>query len=120
MRENKGKIDVDLGKNFLADHVDSYARKTAPSERTLCGHVDLSPRGMGSWQPKYGTAGAVQNKIADAAMIERMSFTAAAGHACGLNFHAAEHLRAHSKMAWEKEYLRDMDSRPWTVFAAAR
>ena len=35
---------------------------TQPSERSLCGHVDLSPRGMTAWQPPYGVAGTVQNK----------------------------------------------------------
>src|ERR1700726_1166833 len=83
MRENKGKIDVAAAQKFLADHVDSLTGKTEPSERTLCGHVDLSPRGMGAWQPPYGTAGAVQNKATDATMAAKLSFAAAAGHACG-------------------------------------
>jgi len=37
---------------------------------------------------EWRTAGAVQNKAADAAMIKTMTFTAAAGHACGKNFKA--------------------------------
>jgi hypothetical protein len=37
----------------MADHFDTYLKKIEPSERTLCGHVDLSPRGMGSWQQPY-------------------------------------------------------------------
>jgi len=47
MQENKGKIDVAAAQKFLADHVDSVYRKSEPSERTLCGHVELSPRGNG-------------------------------------------------------------------------
>jgi len=46
MQENKGKIDVAAAQKFLADHVDSVTGKSEPSERTLCGHVELSPRGM--------------------------------------------------------------------------
>jgi hypothetical protein len=120
MAENKGKIDVAAGQRFLADHYDTFAKKTEPSERTLCGHVDLSPRGMLPWQQPYGIAGAVQNKVSDAAMGEKLTLTAAAGHACGLHFKAADHLRRHPEFAWEKEYLRDMNSHPWATFSAEK
>jgi len=118
MRENKGKIDVAAAQKFLADHFDPLTGKTEPSERTLCGHVDLSPRGMGGWQPAYGTAGAVQNKATDATMAAKLSFTAAAGHACGRDFNAAQHLAAHPELAWQKSELRDMKAYPWTEIAA--
>ena len=42
-------------------------QRVDPDERTLCGHIERSPRGMGTWQPPYAPAGAVQNKVADAA-----------------------------------------------------
>lgn len=118
MAENKGKIDVGAGQKFLADHYDTFAGKVDPNERTLCGHVDLSPRGAKPWMPPYGIAGAVQNKVTDAAMAARMSFTASAGHSCGINFKAAEHLKKHPEFAWQREYLRDMNSHPWTTFSA--
>jgi hypothetical protein len=118
MNENKGKIDVAAAQKFLADHVDSVTRKNAPSERTLCGHVELSPRGMGAWQPAFGTAGAVQNKATDASMAAKLTFTAAAGHACGHDFVAAQHLAAHPELAWQKSELRDMKAYPWTEITA--
>jgi hypothetical protein len=120
MAENKGKIDVTLAEQFLADHVDSFSGKTEPSERTLCGHVDLSPRGMGSWQTPFGTAGAVQNKATDTQMAAKMEFTAAAGHACGMDFLAAKHLQQHPEQSWEKPELRDMKAYPWTTIAAQK
>jgi Phospholipase B len=120
MAENRGKIDVAAAERFLADHFDTYQKKNEPNERTLCGHVDLSPRGSLPWQPPYGVAGAVQNKAADAAMAERLSFAAAAGHACGLDFKAAEHLRRHPEFDWQKKYLKDVPARPWTVFEGAK
>ena len=120
MAENKGKIDVPAAQRFLADHYDTFARKNDPNERSVCGHVDLSPRGMPPWQPPYGIAGAVQNKVADASMAEHMSLTASAGHSCGIHFKAPRHLRLHPEFSWQKEYLRDMNSRPWTTFAIAR
>lgn len=120
MAENKGKIDVAAAHAFLADHYDSFDKKMEPGERTLCGHVDLSPRGISDWQPPFGIAGAVQNKATDAAMAAKMEFTAVAGHACGMDFHAAEQLRAHPEFTAQKDLLRDMDSEPWTTFAAAK
>src|SRR5258708_12898302 len=110
MAENKGKIDVTLAEQFLADHVDSVSGKTAPSERTLCGHVDLSPRGMGSWQSPFGTAGAVQNNATDTQMAARMEFTASAGHAFGMDFLAANHLQPHPNQSCETPKLPDMKS----------
>ena len=62
MAEYKGKIDVAAAQRFLADHYDTFEKKDDADERTLCGHIELSPRGDPSWQPPYGTAGAVQNK----------------------------------------------------------
>jgi hypothetical protein len=119
MAENKGKIDVAAAERFLADHYDTLAKKTDPNERTLCGHVDLSPRGSPQWQMPYGPAGAVENKVADATMAEHMSLAAAAGHACGINFQAEDHLRIHPAYAWQKPLLRDMNAYPWTIFSIA-
>ena len=119
MEENKGRIDVSAAQRFLGDHYDTFDKKESAGERTLCGHVDLSPRGSLPWQPAYGIAGAVQNKATDAAMAEKLSFTAAAGHACKIAFRAAEHLKAHPEFAWQKEWLRDMSNGAWTEFHAA-
>lgn len=120
MAENKGKIDVAAAQRFLADHYDVIEKKEDASERTLDGHVDLSPRGSSGWVGPYATAGAVQNKAADASMIAKMTFTAAAGHACGKNFKAAEHLTAHPEYDWQKPLQRDMDAYPWTSFSVAK
>jgi hypothetical protein len=120
MAENKGRIDVAAAHRFLADHYDTFDKKQSPDERTLCGHIDLSVRGSEPWQPKYGPCGAVQNKAADSAMITAMSFTAAMGHSCGLNFKAAEHLKKHPEFKWESSVLRDLDSYPWTTFQSTR
>jgi hypothetical protein len=120
MAENKGRIDVALGQRFLADHFDSYEKKIAPSERTLCGHIELTARGSKPWQPPFGTAGAVENKVADAAMAADLSLTAAMGHSCGINFKAAKHLKDHPEFAWEKEVLRNLDSHSWTTFKAVK
>ena len=120
MARYKGKIDIAAGEKFLADHYDTFDRKMEPDERTLCGHIDLSARGAKPWQAPFGPAGAVQNKVTDSAHLAAMSFFAALGHSCGLDFKAAEHLRKHPEFAWEKDELRDMNSRAWTQFRIAR
>ncbi|MGO9967031.1 MAG: C45 family autoproteolytic acyltransferase/hydolase, partial [Bryobacteraceae bacterium] len=118
MQENKGKIDVAAGERFLGDHFDTFTGKEEPCERTLCGHLDLSPRGMPTWQGPFAPVGAVQNKVADAASAGRMTFFAALGHACGRDFHAAAHLEEHPEYAWYRPILHDMNARPWTEFGA--
>ena len=116
MREHKGRIDVTLAQAFLADHHDTHQKKEEPNERTLCGHVDLSPRGLKPWQQAYGPAGAAQNKASDATLAAGMSFWAAMGHACGLGFKAAGFLAQHPEHSWQKPALRDLPSQPWTRF----
>ena len=118
MEQNKGRIDVAAGQRFLADHFDTYEGKILPSERTLCGHIELSPRGMGTWELPHAPSGAVQNKVTDAAGAQKMSLTAALGHACGKGFKAARHLAQYPDFTWQKDILRDMPARPWTRFTA--
>jgi len=120
MAENKGKIDLSAAQRFLADHYDTFENKEDADERTLDGHIDLSPRGDEPWQPPFGMAGAVQNKVADASLAAEMSFSAAAGHACGKDFKAAEHVRAHPEFAWQKDLQRDMNAHAWTTFSVAK
>jgi Phospholipase B len=115
MTANKGKIDVTLAQQFMADHVDSFTGKTDPSERTLCGHLEFSPRGSGGWPDAYATAGSVQNKVADAALAAQLKFSAAAGHACGTDFSASRHLQQHPELGWERPELRDLKAYPWTT-----
>lgn len=118
MAENKGKIDAAAGQRFLGDHWDSYAKKVEANERTLCGHNEFSPRGMKPWLQEFGAGGAVQNKVADAAMASRLTMRAAFGHACGMSFKADEFLKKHPEFGWQKGYLRDIKAHGWTTFRA--
>lgn len=120
MREHKGKIDLGLARRFLADDFDVIEQKRSPAERSLCGRNDLSPRGMKPWQPEYGPAGAVQNKAADAKLIGTLSLLAAMGPQCGPPFSAGEHLKKYPQFEWQKDVLKDLPARPWTLFRATR
>lgn len=123
VRALKGQIDIELAEQFLSDHVDRYARTTLdkkagqPNERSLCGHVDRSPRGVKEWAwDAYYPGGAVQGKATDSAMAAEMSFVARAGHPCGEDFLAADFLEHHPEYSWQKPLLRDMKASPWTIF----
>ena len=117
---NKGKIDGEMAKTFLADHFDSFDKKEQPNERTLCGHIELSPRGVKGWWGPYGTAGAVQNKVSDASMAEAMKISAAMGHACGRNYRAKAHLAKHKEHNWQEALVKDLPASPWAVFEASK
>jgi hypothetical protein len=117
--QNKGSIDTTFAEHFLSDHLDSYTGKVDPAERSLCGHVDKSQRGVPEWdQTPYTPFGAVQGKVTDSDMVAKMTFIAHAGHPCGEDFLAAPFLAAHPEYQWMSPILKDMKSGPWTVFAS--
>jgi hypothetical protein len=121
LKENKGKIDVALAEKMLADHADTAQHKEEANERTLCGHVDASPRGVKEWdwQPYY-PGGAVQGKVTDATMAKEMRMMARMGRPCGGDFLVKPFLAAHPEYAWQEPYLRDMKAGPWTEFRSGQ
>lgn len=121
LKDNKGKIDVQLAEKMLGDHMDSFEKKEAVNERTLCGHVDTSARGVKEWEwgPFY-PGGAVQGKATDAAMTKEMRLVARMGHPCGGDFLAKPFLAAHPEYTWQEPHLRDMKAGPWTEFRSGQ
>jgi hypothetical protein len=120
MAANKGKIDTALAESFLADHYDSYTKKTGPNRRTLCGHGDMATEGdPGFARTPYNPAGAVQGKVMDSHMAETMSFAARMGHPCGSDFKAQAFLDAHPAYDWQSSALIDMDAGPWSQYHAS-
>jgi hypothetical protein len=121
LKENKGKIDVALAEKMLGDHTDTAEKKEEANERTLCGHVDGSPRGIKEWDwEPYYPGGAVQGKATDSTMAKEMRIVARMGHPCGGDFLAKPFLAAHPEYAWQEPYLRDMKAGPWTEFRSGR
>ncbi len=118
MAENKGKIDVEAGKRFETDHYDIITKEIDPNERTICGHIDKSSRGLKGWQGPFGPAGAAEAKVADSAMAEKLSFAAGAGHPCGVPFNVKPFLKEHPEYAWQASELEDIKANSWTVVAA--
>ena len=119
MADAKGRIDIQLAEQFLADHEDSYTGKVEADQRSLCGHVDKTKEGTPEWNwPPYYPGGAVTGKVTDSDLAASMSLIAHAGHPCGEDFLAAPFLAAHPEYSYLKPVLKDMRSGPWTQFAA--
>ncbi len=117
--ENKGKIDPEIGKKMESDDYDVIEKRRGPSERSLCGSVDTSPRGTPEWDwGKFYPGGTVQAKVMDSAMAAKMQMWAFAGRPCGAPFQAEPYLAQHPEYGWMKGLLRDMLPGPWTLFAS--
>jgi hypothetical protein len=116
----KGRIDVEVAKRLEADAYDAYEKKDGPNERSLCGTVDTSPRGIPEWDwaPFY-PGGTVQAKAADGRMVSAMEMWAAMGHPCAPDFVAETFLTQHPEWGWMRGLLRDMKTQPWTRFVGS-
>jgi hypothetical protein len=117
MKENKGKIDLELAKEFEADHYDTYINSNSPDIRTLCAHPDLDPDIYGYDIP-YAPWGTLDGKIVDSKMAKEMSFVARWGSACGIPFDAKAFLEKHQQFDWMSGLLKDRPTQPWTSFKA--
>jgi len=118
MAEYKGRITVENAKQLESDRYDVIARRDGPNERSLCGAVDLSPRGVPEWDwGRFFPGGTVQAKVTSGPMAEQMQMFAAMGHPCAPDFQAEPFLAAHPEYAWMRGLLRDMPTQPWTLFA---
>ena len=117
MKENRGKINLELAKSFEADHYDTYLKMNNPSGRTLCAHDDLDPRFSSGGEP-YGPGGSIDAKVVDSKMAKEMSFVVRWGQACGMTFDAKKYLEAHPQFDWTNGLLKDRPSQPWVEFRA--
>jgi hypothetical protein len=117
MKENVGKIDIEKGKSFLADHFDVYLKTLTPDARTLCGHWELDTQASGLDEP-FLPLGAYDAKIVDSEMAKKMSFLARWGSGCGTPFDAERFLEEHPQFDWMAGLIKDRPSRPWVEFSA--
>ncbi len=117
--ESKGRIDIKMAEQFMADHDDSFTGKVGADERSLCGHVDTVKHGVPEWDwGPYFPGGAVTGKVTDSDMAAKLSLIAHAGHPCGEDFAAAPFLAAHPEYSYLKPVLKDMKAGPWAEFSA--
>ena len=117
MKENTGKINLDLAKEFEADHYDTYLNTNTPGIRSLCAHPDLDADIYGVDIP-YAPWGTIDGKVVDSKMARQMSFSARWGSACGIPFNAKAYLEKHSQFDWLDGLITDRPTQPWTTFKA--
>jgi hypothetical protein len=117
MEAHKGKINIELAKEFEADHVDGNSGQKASDRCVICGHLDHDPKGAAEWSnPPYYPFGSVNGKVTNAALAGELKFWAKMGHPCGDDFVASSFLKEHPEFKWQGRYLKDMKSNRWTLF----
>jgi hypothetical protein len=119
LSENEGKIDIEVAKNFLADHSETSLNRAVPSRGTLCGHVEDDERGWPEWDcgPFY-PFGAADAFITDSELTEKGCIWARWGKPCGCDFKVEYFLRKHPEYGYLRKNLKDIISYPWTFFKA--
>ena len=117
IKENRGKIDVNVARKFMGDHYDVVRKRNAGSANTLCGHVELDDRGAGGDWRSFYPGGASNSKATDSKLAAEMKLWAAVGHACGTDFKLDAYLKAHPEYEWQRELAGDLPSGAWTLFA---
>ena len=116
MKENQGRIDLELAKAFEADHRDTFLGEERIGARSLCAHWE-SETGDPDEVP-FNPSGTVDAKVVDSAMAKRMAFWARWGSACGTPFDAASFLEKHPQFEWMTGILPSRASHGWTEFRA--
>jgi len=119
MEEYKGKLDIVLAQEILADHYDVYLNKINPCSRTCCGHYELDDRAFMSdpSRPKpYQPRGALDGVVCDTTLAKRMSLIGRWGSSCGMPFNKTDFCKQHIQWREQEPYLKDRPSQPWTEF----
>ena len=117
MKENAGKINLELAKAMEADHYDTFLKINNPGTRSICGHWELDPQASTTSKP-FEPGGTVDGKVVDSKMAKKMSFLARWGSACGTAFNAKIFLDEHPQFDWMTGLLKDRPAQPWTEFKA--
>jgi hypothetical protein len=120
MDKHKGKINLNIAKDILADHWDIYLNRDNPCSRTCCAHYERDAREYMSDQsrPKpFQPRGALDGNICDSNLAKKMSFELRWGNSCGEPFDKNKFCDEHMEWDYLREYLEDRPSQPWTIFS---
>ena len=116
--QHRGRIDVEIARLMETDGYDVITRSNDFSERSLCGRVEVSPRGVPEWDwGPFFPGGTIQAKVIDGALADQMAFWGQLGHH-GTDFEAAHFLTVHPEYAWMRGLVRDLKLESWTKFQA--
>jgi len=122
MNKHKGKINIDIAKQIIADHYDVYLKKeNNPCSRTVCSHYDLDKREYMSQSDRpvpFAPHGALDGIVCDTNMAKKMSFFARFGNSCGLDFNKEKYCKSNIQFLAICNFIKDRPSQPWTIFQA--
>ena len=120
MDEHKGKLNIEIAKQIIADHYDVYLLKEDnPCSRTVCSHYDLDAREYMSdpSRPKpFSPHGVVDGIVCDTSLAKNMSFIGRFGNSCGTPFIKDEFCKKHRQYYKFCPYLKDRPSENWAEF----
>lgn len=123
IEKNKGTIDIESAKAFIADHYDVYLNKENPCSRTICSHYELDAREYmsDSTRPKpFQPRGAVDGAVIDTNLAKGMSLDMRFGSSCDIPFITKDFCQQHRQWSYLEPYLKDRPTQPWTVFSVEK
>ena len=116
MEQYKGHINVEIGKQIMADRYDVYLQAENPCSRTIEGHYELDPFQFWQAREPYKPAGAVDGKVVNTELAEDLSFWARYGNSSGTPFSAGKYFEEHPQWNYLEGYIKDRPTQPWTLF----
>ena len=119
----KGKLNVSVAQEIIADHYDVYLNKELPCSRTCCSHYELDAREYMSdpSRPKpFQPRGALDGNVCDTTMAKNMTFSLRWGNSCGTPFIKDKFCQENREWAYLQDYLEDRPQQPWTTFGITK
>jgi len=119
MDQHKGKINVQIAQEIIADHYDVYLHKINPCSRTTCSHYELDDRAFMSQADRplpYQPRGAVDGAVCDTNLAKKMSFSVRWGSSCGMAFDKDDFFDKNIQWKRFRDWIMDRPSQPWTIF----
>jgi hypothetical protein len=124
MDKHKGKLDINVAKEIIADHYDVYLLKDDnPCSRTICSHYDLDAREYMSQSDRpiaFSPHGACDGIVCDTTLAKKMSFIGRFGNSCGIPFLKDEFCKLHRQYEKFCPYLKDRLTQKWSEFTITK
>ena len=121
IQKYKGRINAQIAKLIISDHMDVYTNTELKCSRTVCAHYELDKREYMSQEsrPKpFQPRGAVDAKICTSSLCRNMKFLARWGNACGTPFKKTEFCDKNIQWKYQLDFLEDRERQPW-VFCSS-
>ena len=121
MQKHKGKINIDIAKEIIADHYDVYLNKINMCSRTICSHYELDNRQFMSQADRplpYAPRGAVDGTCTDSNLTKQLKFWGRWGSSCGTPFNVKKFIDINKQWKRFEPWLKDRPEQPWTLFQA--